>query len=241
MDAKLAPKPDVLQSLKESFFQYLNDDEVRMSASSCFGPFMLFLTKEERESTLTQLFSVTPTVDYKKAHGHLTALTSIISVKNIGVDQESLMNYITECALSDKVQIRQCVARLISTFLIVQENVNKDVFVAKLTNMCEDSSTDVRVTVLHSIKAAAKKNHQVFIPHLNVMIPLILQRAKDHKVVRVKFAAERALYHLLQYYNGNEICKLAAKSLNIGTTKELSEFCQKVLSKLERSEDEEEY
>jgi hypothetical protein len=241
LDAKLAPKQDVLLSLKDSFFQYLNDDEVRMSASSCFGPFLQFLTKEEKESTLTQLFSITPTADYKKAHGHLTALTSIISVKNIGIDQQSLMDYITECAQSDKVQIRQCVARLISTFLIVQEDVNKDVFVTKLTNMCEDSSTDVRVTVLHSIKAAAKKNHQVFIPHLNVMIPLILQRAKDHKVVRVKFAAERALYHLLQYYNGNEICKLAAKSLNIGTTKELSEFCQKVLSKFERSEDEEEY
>jgi hypothetical protein len=246
MDAKLAPKLDVLLSLKDQLFLYLSDEEVRASASQCFGPYLTFLPAEEQDAIIHQLFSVSAASDFRKAHGHLTSLTSIISTKAIPIDTEQngqkLMDYISECAQCDKIQVRQCVARLMSTYLIVRENGEiKDFFVTKLTSMCEDSSTDVRVTVLHSIKSAAKKSFTVFLPHLSNMVPLILQRAKDHKVVRVKFAAERALYHLLQYYNGNEIVKSIAKGYNTSTMKELSEFCQKVLSKFERSEDEEEF
>lgn len=248
MDAKLAPKPDVLLSLKDQLFQYLSDEEVRASASQCFGPYMTFLPKGDQDAIVNQFFSVSAASDFRRAHGHLTSLTSIISTKSLTCldadqsTQQRLMDYITDCAQSDKIQVRQCVARLMSTYLIVRDDGGvKDFFVTKLTSMCEDSSTDVRVTALHSIKSAAKKCFPVFQPHLANMVPLILQRAKDHKVVRVKFAAERALYHLLQYYNGNEIVKSIAKGYNTSTVKELSEFCQKVLAKFERSEDEEEF
>jgi hypothetical protein len=242
LDAKLAPKQDVLLLLKENFFLYLNDDEIRQSASQCFGPYMTFLSKEEQEEVFNYLFSISVVSDFRRAHGHLTALTSIISVKTIPIDQTKLLEYVNDCLQSEKLQVRQCVARLISTYLIVRENDStSDIFVSKLAHMCEDSSTDVRVTVLHSIKAAAKKNHSVFVPHLVTMVPLILQRAKDHKVVRVKFAAERAMFHLLQYYNGTDLVKSIAKEFNVSTVKELSEFCQKILSKFEKSEDEDEY
>ncbi len=68
--------------------------------------------------------------------------------------------------------------------------------------MIDDTSLDVRVTALHVLKNLAKHNHVQVASSAPALVVLTLPRAKDRKVVRIKFAAERLLLHLLKIHDG---------------------------------------
>lgn len=70
--------------------------------------------------------------------------------------------------------------------------------------MIDDPSIDVRVTALHVLKNLAKHNHTQVASSAAVLVALALPRAKDRKVVRIKFAAERLLLHLLKIQDGTQ-------------------------------------
>src|SRR5688572_19367289 len=98
--------------------------------------------------------------------------------------------------------------------------------------MIDDPSIDVRVTALHALKNLAKHNHVQVASSAASLVALALPRAKDRKVVRIKFAAERLLLHLLKIQEGPNFTKNTAKALDPVVAKDLSDFCTKVLSKL---------
>jgi len=156
--------------------------------------------------------------------------------------KERIQPFLSVCLKSDKVPIRQSVARVIGSYICCAQGESLKEWTMELVHLVEDPSTDVRVTALHTIKAVAKKKHQVLVPFLPLIIPIIFPRAKDKRVVRVNFAAERALYHLLQIQilNGQTVLKPLVKSLEGPVFKELNEFCKQVLSKTEESDDDDE-
>jgi hypothetical protein len=71
-----------------------------------------------------------------------------------------------------------------------------------MASMIDDPATDVRVTALHALKNLAKHNHLQVASSAPSLVLLALPRAKDRKVVRIKFAAERLLLHLLKIHDG---------------------------------------
>jgi len=70
------------------------------------------------------------------------------------------------------------------------------------------------------------------------LVPAILLHAKDRKLVRVKFAAERALLHLLQTYRGDTILRKFCKVIDEESAQELTDYASRVLSSLGGSDDE---
>lgn len=62
--------------------------------------------------------------------------------------------------------------------------------------------------------------------------------ARERKLVRVKFAAERTLFHLLQFYKGEAILKAFCKVASADDAKGLTDFAHRVLAKMEASDEE---
>jgi len=153
-----------------------------------------------------------------------------------------IVGYLEDAVKNDKVPVRQGVAKVIAVILkghgvVGEEGLESDL-VEMLVQLLEDSSNDVKVMSLQVVKNTSKSAHEVFIPHLSRLVPIVLNSAKERKVVRIKFAGERTLLHMLQFYRDSSVAKIYAKNVDAAKAKDLSEFCKKVLSKLEPSDDE---
>lgn len=104
-----------------------------------------------------------------------------------------------------------------------------------------DDSVDVKVCVLNAIRDFAKASPEKTSDLLPVFVPSALQRVKK-SMLSLKYAAERALYHLLQVRTNPGLHQHFATTLPESHTKTFLDFCKVVLAKLpEHSDDEEAY
>ena len=105
----------------------------------------------------------------------------------------------------------------------------------------EDESVDVKICVLNAIRQFAKTSPGKAADLLSILVPAALQRVKK-SILSLKYAAERALYHLLQVKTNPGLHQYFATTLPESHTKTFLEFCKVVLAKLpEHSDDEEIY
>jgi hypothetical protein len=105
----------------------------------------------------------------------------------------------------------------------------------------DDDSVDVKICVLNAIRQFAKTTPDKAADLLSVLVPVSLQRVKK-SILSLKYAAERALYHLLQIRTNPGLHQHFATTLPETHTKTFLDFCKVVLSKLpEHSDDEEIY
>jgi len=240
-------KPDTLSQLQKELLKNLSAEEnLRIATAQCFGPFVLYLKQEETDALLPVLLVSAESPDWPGIHGGLLALESILfkSLKNVISQKAFIIHYIQATARSEKVVIRQAVAKVIA---LIFENYPQfedsdigQVFPIILTSL-EDPSAEVKVTALQVIKNSSKLAHKVFWPYLPKLVPIVFNHAKERKLVRVKFAGERCLYHLLQFYRDNSVLNQLCKNPNFQIAKELTEYCKKVLSKLNAPSDDDGY
>eukprot|EP01127_Copromyxa_protea_P019883 TRINITY_DN6540_c0_g3_i1.p1 TRINITY_DN6540_c0_g3~~TRINITY_DN6540_c0_g3_i1.p1 ORF type:complete len:2511 (-),score=671.28 TRINITY_DN6540_c0_g3_i1:99-7439(-) len=232
------PKPEIIASLKDTLFSYLNDeDAIRAAAAQAFGPFSKVVADQ---AVLLELLTVdVNTAGWKLLNGVFQAMTSIAEVQKdaFSSKSETLTKYLFKALDDDKVAVKQSIMRFMGTLLLSEKEAN-NAWVLRMSVLIDDPSIDVRVTALHTLKNLAKHNHIQVASSAPSLVVLSLPRAKDRKVVRIKFAAERLLLHLLKIHDGSSFAKTVAKSLDQVVAKDLSDFCSKVLSKLEESDDE---
>ena len=103
----------------------------------------------------------------------------------------------------------------------------------------EDDSVDVKICVLNAIRQFAKTTPDKAEQQLSVLVPAALQRVKK-SMLSLKYAAERALYHLLQIRTNPGLHQQFATTLPESHTKTFLDFCKVVLSKLPEDSDDEE-
>ena len=121
------------------------------------------------------------------------------------------------------------------------EQAANDYARALADSLDEDESIDVKICVLNAIRYFAKASPGHAADLLSVLVPSALQRVKK-SMLSLKYAAERALYHLLQLKTNPSLHTYFATTLPESHTKTFLEFCDKVLAKLpEHSDDEEAY
>jgi len=236
-NAKSKPKPEVLNSLMEHLFKAIaeSDGLVRNTGATCFGPVSQLLSPEELDKIICRLMDNLSLGSVGSLHSILTSAKpeTFLNLK------DKFEEFLTNSIKSDKATIRQWAARLIGAYLTIAQGDSRKEWTCNLASLVDDTSVDVKVTTIHTIKFICKNKHQVVAPVISVLIPILLPRAKDKRIVRVSFAAERALYHLVQMpiQSGQHVLKSMAKILDPSLQKDLTDFCKNVLSKTEESDD----
>lgn len=119
------------------------------------------------------------------------------------------------------------------------EQAANDYARALADSLDEDDSVDVKISVLNAIRYFAKASPGKASDLLSILVPSALQRVKK-SMLSLKYAAERALYHLLQVKTNPTLHTHFATTLPESHTKTFLDFCKVVLNKLpEHSDDEE--
>jgi hypothetical protein len=104
----------------------------------------------------------------------------------------------------------------------------------------EDDSVDVKIALLNAMREFAKRSPERASELLIILVPAALQRVKK-SILSLKYAAERALYHLLQIHSDPGLHQQFATTLPESHTTTFLEFCKHVLSKLPEHSDDEEF
>jgi len=214
-----------------------SEDNLRTASAKCFGPCSLFIKTEELDSLLTTLLVPVDSIDWRPIHGGLLALESILlkALKNVLSRKAFIINYLQSASKSEKVPIRQAVAKVIAIFF-QNHTLFEDSDIAQLfpiiLNFLEDNSVEVKITSLQVIKNTSKTAHKVFWPYMIKLVPIVFNHAKERKLVRVKFAGERCLFHLLQFYRDSSILTQLCKNSNLPVAKELTDYCKKSFVKI---------
>jgi len=242
-DEKTAPKGEIVVTLREALLKCFTDAEdlVRAVAARCFGPFAALQTAEEQTALITSLISGPS--DWMTVQCGLLSVASIIekTPKALSTNVETVKSAIARgTAPEAQIPVKQGVSKLIGVILLASTDETLITsLIAKLAEMLNEPSADVKVSVLITIKEVAKKSHATIVKQLPRLIPSILLMAKERKLVRVKFAGERALLHLLQYQKSDAILKKFSKVIEETAAKDLNDYCSRVLSQLGESDDDE--
>lgn len=143
-------------------------------------------------------------------------------------------------SVGDTPFIRGAAGQALAYLLVFvdDEQAANDYARALAESLDEDDSVDVKVAVLNGIRYFAKAAPGHAADLLSVLVPSALQRVKK-SMLSLKYAAERALYHLLQVRTNPTLHTHFATTLPESHTKTFLDFCKVVLSKLpEHSDDE---
>jgi len=111
---------------------------------------------------------------------------------------------------------------------------------AIVESLDEDDSVDVKISLLNGVRMFAKKSPEHAADLLAIFVPAALQRVKK-SLLSLKYAAERALYHMLQIHTNPGLHQQFATTLPETHTKTFLDFCQQVLGKLPEHSDDEEF
>lgn len=138
------------------------------------------------------------------------------------------------------IPVQQAALRVIGR-LVVYVKLDDDLvtsFITLLAEALSETTVEVKVTALQGIAFVAKKNHASIVKQLPRLLPLVLPLARERKLVRVKYAGERALLYLLRYKHGESILKKYCKVIDAQNASDLTDYCARVLGQLPESEDE---
>uniref|UniRef100_A0A6B2KWI5 TOG domain-containing protein n=1 Tax=Arcella intermedia TaxID=1963864 RepID=A0A6B2KWI5_9EUKA len=230
-------RPETVLAAKKELIGKLNEnEEIRSVVAPCISSLAKLI--QDPSDLINTFIGFDSSANDRTAVGGLVGIEYALmgDFERIWVKmQKIVMTYLETASNSDKTPIREAVAKVIA--VILQNSPDQRELVEILMRFLNDTSDNVQVTALQVIKNVAKGNKEVFIPFLDKLIPPILFHARQKKI-RARFAAERALLHLLQFYKDTSIAKLYAKVVDPAKAKDLGDFCKRVLSSLEPSDDE---
>jgi len=215
---------------------------VRNVAARCFGPFAALQAADDLPALFNQLL-VTQPGDWKSSQCGVLAAASILEKvpKCLVTNGDAIKAAAAKASAADsQIPVKQAATKLIANIIFSSaDDALTTSMVIRLSEMLGDVSADVKVAVLNTIKEIAKKSHASIVKQLPRLVPAILLLAKERKLVRVKFAGERALLHLLQFSKSDSILKKYCKVIDESAAKDLTDYCTRVLGSLGDSDDEE--
>eukprot|EP00300_Choanocystis_sp_HF-7_P006601 c14796_g1_i1.p1 GENE.c14796_g1_i1~~c14796_g1_i1.p1 ORF type:complete len:1325 (+),score=363.83 c14796_g1_i1:394-3975(+) len=110
--------------------------------------------------------------------------------------------------------------------------------VPALVPLLSNESPELRTAVLNATKAIGKSAHKAIRPHLTLIVPQVLNSAKDRNIA-IKLAGERCLMHCLKLSKGTSAV-LTSYLADCGDTehsKSLGDYAKRVLSRLAEDSD----
>jgi len=223
-----------------------DDDSSRSLVAKSIGAYSKFLSESQLISLLDNL--LLDNSSWQVRSGSCLALKSILHHNpNLLSFREKEINFVLlKCCSDSKAQVRQSSVEALGKVILIDFIAESDHVLKILTPLSElmsDSANDVKLSALKIIKKFSKKFPSVIEKHLNVVVPLLVERIKDRSNFPVKLASERALMHVLQIHTKPETLKLYTQGLDQAAARTLVDYSQKVLSKLTKdsaSEDSEE-
>eukprot|EP00003_Mantamonas_plastica_P004601 TRINITY_DN1364_c0_g1_i6.p2 TRINITY_DN1364_c0_g1~~TRINITY_DN1364_c0_g1_i6.p2 ORF type:complete len:189 (+),score=74.23 TRINITY_DN1364_c0_g1_i6:180-746(+) len=176
-------------------------------------------------------------------HGRVTALRFLVRFVFDKVaeeeDRAQIMEFATQFLHDDNVPVAQQAAEACGELLLQADHDMAAQILGDVEAVMVEQPNDVKHSLLIVLKTFAKHNPELSSQFLDLTIPSLLQAARGRNLP-VKLAAERALLHVTMVKSDASV--LAGYVQEVGdeeVTKPLSDYCRRVLVKLEDSDDEE--
>jgi HEAT repeat protein len=254
MDA--APSEAATEAIRDAAEPLLSmqDPILRLAAAKTLGVSFKYSSSEDVADVFRALLVRGDGDMWLECEGGVTALYELLMLQDpskstlcaalheVGL----LFPYLTDMLKHFKSPVRAAAVQAICRVMVLLQNDEKLVadLVEQVTALFADESSDVRVFALNSVKAFAKECPGLAADHLSILVPPILLRVKDKRVLPVKYAAERCLLHVLQVKldpNLSVVQHYASTLKDKLMAQQIVEYTKKVLSKMPQFSDEDTY
>uniref|UniRef100_A0A803L554 TOG domain-containing protein n=1 Tax=Chenopodium quinoa TaxID=63459 RepID=A0A803L554_CHEQI len=214
----IAVKTRVCDLLKD--FIDLEDDLVRVSASSILGITSEYIEDSQLEDLLKDLLDSALSSSWTARHGSILTISSMLRHCPSRVCllslSPSIIPMLKDKLKDEKFPVRESSTKALGRYLIYQ--IQSDPLssslhaqtVSSIVSALKDDSSEVRRRALSALKAAAKANPSAIMRHVSIFGPALAECLKDGSTP-VKLAAERCAVHSFQLAKGPDNVQAAQK------------------------------
>ncbi|KAJ3223816.1 translational activator of GCN4 [Clydaea vesicula] len=223
-----------------------NDDGLRVWGAKCFGSLCCYLEVAEAETIIkSKILKFDDETSWTYMSGSLLAITEICKqapdlIKNLKL-LDSIVSCVTTTCTKDKLQIVEpsiTVMGLLLSHKAYKHEVEKALIPLLISNLTTGSPSEIRRESLVILKEVSKKDFELIEKYLPTLIPATMNCVRD-RVIPVKLAAEKALYHALQIGKNDEILQNVIKTCDAVTARSVGDYAKRVLSKFNDTDSDE--
>eukprot|EP01097_Dermamoeba_algensis_P001224 TRINITY_DN1461_c0_g6_i1.p1 TRINITY_DN1461_c0_g6~~TRINITY_DN1461_c0_g6_i1.p1 ORF type:complete len:664 (-),score=207.03 TRINITY_DN1461_c0_g6_i1:124-2115(-) len=251
IDAKVSA--NLIQSL--TAITETEDDALRSRAAKVLAAYACTLDADELDAFLKKVVLRPPgSGSWKEQLFILICLGHIISSPRAKMSKSLFSSSVAALFpffTSDKPPVRDAVCGVVSQIFVFNEDSaagkerkeemtsSASPLITSLSSLFSDPTNDVRIAALNAVKSIAKRRPEVIGAHLQRLIPPLIERLKERASMTVKLAAERTLLHVLQLQVSDARLEEYTRTADPASAKYLSDYCKRVISKLEPTSDDE--
>lgn len=196
------------------------DEQLRISSSSIFGRFSLYLEDIQISEVLKDLPSSALSPIWAARHGSILTISAILRHNPVVICSSSFLATVINCLKNglkdEKFPVRESSIRAFGRLLLHQvqsDPCNSSAHsetLAYIVLAMQDDSSEARRRALSSLKAVAKANPSAIAIHASIFGPVLAECLKDGNTP-VRLTAERCALHAFQLTKGAENVQAAQK------------------------------